>query len=213
MSAETKGGRGLLLVVAAPSGAGKTSLVHGLLAELKDVTLSVSHTTRPKRNNEIDDQDYHFIETAQFEQMIKDRAFLEYAEVFGNYYGTSKKHVESILNKGRDILLEIDWQGARQIRQSFAESVSVFILPPSRETLLQRLRQRGQDQPEIIERRTRAAVEEMSHYQEFDYLVVNDDFHLALQELICIVRAERLRQSRQNLRLRPLLQQLLGKSP
>ena len=204
---------GILFVVAAPSGAGKTSLVHGLLDQVDDIALSVSHTTRPRRATEVNGQDYWFVDSARFQEMIAAEAFLEYAEVFGNCYGTSRHSVETALHQGKDVLLEIDWQGAQQVRHNFAEAVSIFILPPSRETLVQRLRQRGQDQPEVIDRRTRKAVEEMSHFGEFDYLVVNDDFNLALEEMACIVRAERLRQFRQRRHLQSLLSQLLQQEP
>jgi len=204
---------GLLIVVAAPSGTGKTSLVRGLLDNLKDISLSISYTTRPQRTNEVDGQDYCFVSVQKFQSMIDNNAFLEYATVFGNYYGTSRKCVERNLEQGLDVLLELDWQGARQIQHRFAKSVSIFFLPPSREALEQRLLRRGQDDPEVIVRRNNAAVEEMSHYQEFDYLVVNDDFNTALSQLICIVRAERLRQPRQSQYLSLLLQQLLQKVP
>jgi len=185
--------KGILFIVSAPSGAGKTSLVKALLQRVPDLGLTISHTTRPPRLGERDGSHYHFVDEAGFAAMIAADAFLEHAQVFGNHYGTAEPQVRSALARGQDLLLEIDWQGARQVRSRFPGAVSVFILPPSAAALAERLRSRGQDSDEIIARRLRQAREEMSHYDEYDYLVVNDRFDEALAELICVVRAERLR--------------------
>jgi len=184
---------GILFIVSAPSGAGKTSLVKALLEAMPDLGLTVSHTTRAPRPGEKDGSHYHFIDEAGFAAMIAAGAFLEHAQVFGNRYGTAEAQVRSALAEGRDLLLEIDWQGARQVRLRFPGAVSVFILPPSATALAERLRGRGQDSEEVIAGRMRQAREEMSHYDEYDYLVVNDRFEEALSELACLVRAERLR--------------------
>lgn len=184
---------GLLFVVSAPSGAGKTSLVAALLAQLPGITVCISHTTRPPRSKEIDGVNYHFIDRDTFESLIKRGAFLEYANVFGNYYGTSIDAVHAALNSGQDLILEIDWQGAAQIRQLLPDALSIFILPPDLATLEQRLRARGQDDDTVIHSRLSKAVEEMSHWSEFDFLVVNDDFARASMDMVSIVRSERLR--------------------
>ena len=200
---------GLLFVVSAPSGAGKTSLVKALTERTERIGVSVSHTTRPMRPGEADGVNYHFIDNPQFEAMIEAEAFIEHAEVFGHYYGTSVAGVEQALASGMDVVLEIDWQGAAQVRQHFEDAISIFILPPSRTTLEQRLRDRGQDQDDVIQRRLSQAVEEMSHHREFDYLVVNDQFEQAVGELMSIVAAERLRLSAQEARIAPLVDELL----
>lgn len=202
--------KGNLFVVSAPSGAGKTSLVKRLRAELAGLAVSISHTTRAQRPGEVDGQDYFFVAREVFEDMIGEAAFLEHACVFDNYYGTAQSSVEAALERGEDVILEIDWQGARQVRRLLPESASIFILPPSREALAQRLRGRGQDSEEIIARRMDDAIDEMSHYAEYDYLVVNDDFDTALDELKSIVIAARLRQVRQTDVLSGLLQGLLA---
>jgi guanylate kinase len=204
------GQSGLLIVVSAPSGAGKTSLVNALVGSDANIVVSVSHTTRPQRGNERDGEDYFFVDTATFEAMRDAGEFFEHALVFDNYYGTSRAAVEQQRARGRDVLLEIDWQGAQQIRQEFPAAVSLFILPPSRVTLRQRLKQRGQDDDSAIARRSAAAVAEMAHYREYDYLVVNDRFDEAVADLQAIVRAERLRQTRQAPRYRKLLAELLS---
>jgi guanylate kinase len=201
--------RGFLLVVSAPSGAGKTSLVAALVARDAGLRVSVSHTTRPRRPSERDGTDYHFVDRGTFEAMRARAEFLEDALVFGNYYGTSRVTVERELAAGHDVLLEIDWQGARQIRASFA-AATVFILPPSRATLIERLRKRGQDDERVIGERMREAEGEMSHYAEFDYVVVNDDFETAVADLLAIVRAERLRRERQSERHQTLISDLLS---
>lgn len=200
-----------LFIVSAPSGAGKTSLLKALLESYGDASVSVSHTSRAMRPGEEDGRDYHFVEKDRFLEMVGEGAFLEHAEVFGNYYGTAEQTVATQLAEGaKDVILEIDWQGARQVRKRFPEAVSVFILPPSRDELLRRLTARGQDSEEIIAGRMRAAVEEMSHYGEYDYLLVNDDFELALQQLKAVMAAERLRSSRQSQRLAENIKDLLA---
>ncbi len=203
---------GTLFIVSAPSGAGKTSLVKALVERDPRVVLSVSHTTRPPRPGERDGVDYHFVDSATFERMVAEGAFLEHAEVFGNRYGTARATVERELAADRDVILEIDWQGARQVRAAMPEAVSVFILPPSREALEARLRGRGQDDETVIARRMARAVDEMSHYDEYDYLVVNDVFETALEDLLAIVRATRLRRPAQAARHAELLRRLLGEA-
>ncbi|BBA35176.1 guanylate kinase [Methylocaldum marinum] len=188
---------GTLFIVSAPSGAGKTSLVTALRESLEGFTVSVSHTTRTQRPGEVHGRDYFFVDHAEFERMIAADGFLEHARVFDNYYGTARTTVETALSEGQDVLLEIDWQGARQIRSLMPDSISIFILPPSRRTLEERLKARGQDDPDTIARRMRDAISEMSHYSEYDYLVVNDDFDRAVAELRSIVIASRLRTRRQ----------------
>ncbi len=184
---------GSLYVISAPSGAGKTSLVKALVESTDKVMVSVSHTTRPMREGEVDGKDYHFTDAATFRQMINDRAFLEHAEVFGNYYGTSRSRILDQMAHGIDVILEIDWQGAAQVRQQVPEAVSIFILPPSREELERRLRGRGTDSDEVIARRLAEAVSDMGHYHEFEYLVFNDDFDTALSQLRAILLARRQR--------------------
>lgn len=201
--------RGALFIVSAPSGAGKTSLIKALLESMNGITVSVSHTTRAPRPGEEDGVHYHFVDVERFLQMQAQGQFLEHAKVFDNYYGTSKSAVEDILNKGLDVILEIDWQGARQVRRQFPTSQGIFILPPSRKTLLERLTSRGQDDQEIIDRRMQDAVNEIRHYNEFDYLVVNDDFNLALSHLSTIVSASRLTLQRQQMENQSLLLDLL----
>lgn len=196
MAASTQAHRhgtpGTLYVVSAPSGAGKTSLVQALADGDAGVVVSVSYTTRAPREGEIDGVDYHFIDTAAFEAMLRENAFLEHARVFGNYYGTAREWVRGELDAGRDVVLEIDWQGARQIRAAWP-CVSVFVLPPSRAALAARLRARAQDGDAVIAERMSRAFDEMSHHDEFDYLVVNEEFDHALGDLRAIVRARRLR--------------------
>lgn len=201
---------GKLYIISAPSGAGKTSLVKQLVADLADLTVSVSHTTRQMRPGEIHGQDYYFVSVAEFQAMLEKQAFLEHAQVFDNFYGTAQQTVEDKLKQGLDVILEIDWQGAEQIKQLLPDSLSIFILPPSTDVLLQRLRNRGQDDEPIIARRMRDAVTEMRHYDEFDYLVVNDVFASALTELKSIIVANRLTRQRQMGNLQPLLNSLLA---
>ncbi len=203
---------GTLFILSAPSGAGKSTLINGLLGRFggQSLAMSVSHTTRQPRSGEQDGQHYHFIAKTQFEALIEDQAFLEHAEVFGNYYGTARANVEQALASGRDLLLDIDWQGARQIRAQWPQAVSVFILPPSRQELEQRLRKRGQDSEEVICKRMAKAVAEMSHYGEYDYLLINDDFDKALNELAAIITARRLGTALQSVRHGDMLGQLLA---
>ena len=201
---------GKLYIISAPSGAGKTSLVKQLRVEVDSIAVSVSHTTRAMRPGEQDAKDYFFVSREQFLAMVIDQAFLEHAQVFDNFYGTAQKTVTDNLEKGLDVILEIDWQGAQQIKALIPAAVSVFILPPSIEVLQQRLQNRGQDSAEIIARRMRDAVAEMQHYAEFDYLVVNDDFQLALNQLKSIIIANRLRQDIQKQRLNSLLKDLIN---
>ncbi|MCG6656637.1 guanylate kinase [Halomonas campisalis] len=201
---------GTLFIVSAPSGAGKTTLVRELIESLDGIQVSVSHTTRARRRGEVDGVNYHFVEVAAFEAMIERGEFFEYARVFDNYYGTSRPAVEAMLNAGQDVILEIDWQGARQVRQQMPDAVSIFILPPSREELERRLASRGTDEHATIERRMRDAVSEMSHHEEYDYLVINDDFTTALRELQSLVISRRLTLSRVSEDHAPLLAALLS---
>jgi guanylate kinase len=201
--------RGTLYTVSAPSGAGKTSLVKALVDSSAQILVSVSHTTRAIRPGEQDGTNYHFIDRPKFQQMISDDAFLEYAEVFGNYYGTSTLWVQDTLNKGSDVILEIDWQGAQQIKQLLPEAVAIFVLPPSQSALRERLTNRGQDDSSVIDQRMAEAVSEMSHYEQGDYLVINDDFDAALSDLKTILRCIRLSRSSQMMRHRELLDELL----
>jgi len=199
-----------LYVIAAPSGAGKTSLVKRLLETTSGITVSVSHTTRKPRPGEVNGEHYFFTTVAEFESKHEQGEFLEFARVFDNYYGTSRLVVESTLARGMDVILEIDWQGAQQVRQQYPECCGIFIMPPSREALEQRLRSRGQDDETVIARRMQDAINEISHYQEFDYLVVNDQFDEALEMLRAIVLARRQRLIVQQKRQEHLLQQLLS---
>ncbi|MDX1635318.1 MAG: guanylate kinase [Marinobacter sp.] len=203
--------KGTLYVISAPSGAGKTSLVSALVADDPRLGVSVSHTTRPMRRGEEDGVNYHFVSRETFEAMIGRNEFLEHADVFGNYYGTSQVWVEQTLNEGRDVILEIDWQGAMQVRRLMPACVGIFIVPPSPEILEARLTGRGTDAPEVVARRLREAGEECSHAQEFDYLVVNDVFDVALADLRAIVRGQRLRMQAQAVRHGELLARLVGK--
>ncbi|MDX1466377.1 MAG: guanylate kinase [Halomonas sp.] len=202
--------QGTLFIVSAPSGAGKTSLVRELIESLDGIQVSVSHTTRERREGEVDGVNYHFVEVPSFEAMVEQGDFFEYARVFDNYYGTSRSAVQAMLAAGQDVILEIDWQGARQVRQQLPDAVSVFILPPSREELERRLAGRGTDEHAIIARRMRDAVDEMSHHDEYDYLVINDDFTTALRELQSLVIARRLTRERVSEHHAPLLAALLG---
>jgi guanylate kinase len=188
---------GVLYIVSAPSGAGKTSLVKALLKTDPAIRLSVSYTTRAPRPGETDGRDYHFASRKQFETMLAEREFLEHAEVYGNFYGTSKGSIARDLNAGHDVLLEIDWQGAEQVKQHFPQSASIFILPPSFNALRTRLIGRGQDSEEVIERRMAAAAHDVAHADAFDYIIVNDDFDHALQDLVAITRSIRLEAARQ----------------
>lgn len=199
---------GDLYIISAPSGAGKTSLVKALLQTGIDLSLSISYTSRPARPEEIDGRDYHFIHREIFEQRLKQDEFLESAQVYGNFYGTSKRWINETVASGRDVLLEIDSQGAHQVREAFPRAVKIFILPPSLEVLEMRLRQRAQDSLEAIGRRLAAARDEISHAGEYDYVIINDRLDKALQDLKCIVQAERLRVTKQLARHHGLMAQL-----
>lgn len=201
---------GTLFVLSAPSGAGKTSLVKSLLENTDNLSVSISHTTRAVRPGELQGVNYHFVSVDAFHAMLDHSDFLEHAEVFGNYYGTSRSFVEQTLRQGTDVILEIDWQGAQQIRRIFPEAVSIFILPPSRATLEDRLRGRGQDAEEVIQKRLSKAQDEMSHFVEYDYLVINDRFDIAVAELQAIIRASRLEILKQSERHSALLQGLMN---
>ena len=198
-----------LYVVSAPSGGGKTSLVNALLEADDMVRLSVSHTTRPPRPGEKDGVHYHFVSEDEFLEVIENRAFLEHAEVFGHRYGTGKEAVERQLAAGYDVLLDIDWQGARQIRENFPSCRTVFIVPPSLEELRRRLTGRGQDSDETIERRMRQARAEISHWDEFDFVIVNDHFDDALEDLESIIRKGKLQRDENGSRGRKILAELL----
>ena len=200
---------GTLYVVSAPSGAGKTSLLKQLMTEIEHVATSISHTTRKSRAGERDGVDYHFVTVEEFKRLIAEDAFFEHAEVFGNFYGTSKTSIDDQLNSGIDVILEIDWQGARQIRQQLPKSRSIFILPPSQKALRQRLDNRGQDDAAVIEQRMQAAKSEISHYNEYEFLVINDDFTVAVSELKAILMAERQKLTYQQQKYAQLLSNLL----
>lgn len=201
--------QGKLFIVCAPSGAGKTSLVRALLEKDTQVMLSISYTTRAMRPGEADGRDYHFVSREQFIAMLERSEFVESAEVYGNLYGTSQIWLNEAMQQGSDIILEIDWQGAAAVRKIFPDAVGLFILPPSLEALKTRLRGRGQDSEEVIERRLAAAREDISHLNEFDYVIINNEFDIALADLQAIFRAERLRLARQTARHRNLISELI----
>ena len=202
--------RGLMLVLSSPSGAGKTTISRRLLGNDKDITLSVSHTTRAKRKGETDGKDYHFIDKDTFTQMRDEGAFLEWAVVFDNYYGTTRAPVELALRDGRDVLFDVDWQGAETLRKGAAgDVVSVFILPPSAEALEDRLKTRAEDSDEVVLRRMRGASNEIQHWHEYDYIVVNYDIDRSITAVSAILAAERLRRSRQ-IGLKEFVQGLLA---
>lgn len=200
--------QGTLYTISAPSGAGKTSLVKALVEKTENIQVSVSHTTRQPRPGEQNGVNYHFVTQEEFMQMLAKNLFLEQAKVFDHYYGTSQDWLMAKLNAGIDVILEIDWQGAKQVCDLKPDAVSIFILPPSQLALEKRLRERGKDNDNVIAQRLRGATLEMSHYAEFDYLVVNDDFSKALEDLQNIVYSQRLRQSVQTLKLKELLSEL-----
>lgn len=206
----TKTFTGTLFIFSAPSGAGKTSLVKSLLTSTGYIGVSVSHTTRTPRPGEENAKDYNFVSREQFQELINAGAFLEHAQVFDHFYGTSQAWVESELEAGRDVILEIDWQGAEQVRKQMTDAVSVFIAPPSIEALQQRLQDRGQDSDDIIARRMRDAKSEMSHYGEYDYLIINDDFNNTVDELRAIIIARRHRLEAQRIRHADTLKNLLS---
>lgn len=201
---------GILYIISAPSGAGKTSLVKAMVSRIHGLSICVSHTTRNPRPGEQEGVDYHFIDEHTFLGMIEDAAFLEHARVFDHYYGTALNSVQAQLSEGQDVILEIDWQGAQQVRRQIPGCQSIFILPPSRIELESRLRARAQDDPEVIERRMQDAVHEISHYGEYDYIVVNDEFEIAIDNLTHIVSANRLRLSSRSKEIRALLDDLLA---
>ena len=202
--------KGTLYTVSAPSGAGKTSLVKALVDSSEGIQVSVSHTTRACRPGEQDGVNYHFVSQETFMGMLEQAAFLEHAKVFDNFYGTSKSWVEDTLKQGIDVILEIDWQGAQQVRKQLPDTVGIFILPPSEATLRERLTQRGQDDDSIIERRMRDARNEIEHYVESDYLIINDNFDVALNEFKSIILAGRLTLEKQQQRHQSLLKGLLS---
>jgi len=194
-----------LFTISAPSGAGKTSLVKALRKKMQNsVAVSVSHSTRPIRPGEIDGVDYHFVSLEIFEDMVRDDAFLEHARVFDNYYGTARESVDKLLESGKHVILEIDWQGARQVKEKMPDTVCIFILPPSREVLEQRLIDRATDDRKTIERRMMEADNEMSHYGDAEYLVINQDFEKALYALECIIHTQSLTLLRQKMKNKAL---------
>lgn len=205
--------QGTLFIVSAPSGAGKTSLVRELIDNLDGIQVSISHTTRERRLGEVNGVNYHFVEPADFKAMIEHGDFFEHAQVFNNYYGTSRVAVERMLAVGQDVILEIDWQGARQAREQLPDAVSIFILPPSRDELERRLSSRGTDEHAIIVERMRKAISEMSHYDEYDFVIINDDFTTALNELQSLVVAHRHKCWRMQVRHATLLTALLSDAP
>ena len=202
--------KGTLYTVSAPSGAGKTSLVKALLACDSRIQVSVSHTTRPMRPGEIEGKDYCFVDHDSFAAMVENDAFLEHAQVFENNYGTSKSWVNDALSQGIDVILEIEWQGAEQVRRLMPDAQGIFILPPSREALRERLQGRGQDEDTVIERRMQEAISEMSHYTESQWLIINDNFEEALAELRGVISAQRLQTPKQARQFAPLLNDLLS---
>ncbi|HEY7883800.1 MAG TPA: guanylate kinase [Cellvibrionaceae bacterium] len=202
--------KGILYTVSAPSGAGKTSLVNALVKSNPEVCVSISHTTRAMRPGEENGVNYHFVSRDEFTHMLDEAAFLEHAQVFGNYYGTSQKWVEQTLATGMDVILEIDWQGAAQVRHLMPDTVSLFILPPSLASLRQRLTGRGQDDTAVIEARMSEAINEISHYAEADYLLINDDFTVALAQFQALITSQHLRREVQTDRYAGLLTELLS---
>ncbi len=198
---------GNLFIISAPSGTGKTSLVRALLKNDLNLNLSISHTSRPPRTEEVNGRDYHFISEDTFRQMLQQGEFLESAQVYGNFYGTSRKWINETMASGHDILLEIDCQGAKQVRQAFHQVVGIFILPPSADALATRLMTRGQDSPEVMQKRLAAVCEEVTHIHEFDYVIINNNLEEAVKDLISIVRAERLKKARQLVNHRTLIAQ------
>lgn len=203
--------QGTLYVIAAPSGGGKTRLVRALLERDSGINVSISCTTRPPRPNDQEGVDYFFKTEAAFQAMVDDNAFLEHAEVFGYRYGTSHEWVIEQLEKGVDIILEIDWQGARQVKQLFPQVLTVFIVPPSLAILQQRLQGRNEDSADVIARRMSKAQSEMAHYYEFDYLLVNDDFEVLVEQAQHIIQSQRLKTAQQDRKLSSLLEELLEK--
>jgi guanylate kinase len=206
----TKKTTGILYIVSAPSGAGKTSLLKELLVSNDKLEISISHTTRKIRDGENHSVDYYFIDQVLFKKMVKNNDFVEHANVFGNFYGTSSAHIQEDLDKGFDVILEIDWQGAEQVKLKFPDCISIFILPPSKDELYQRLTNRGQDSEEIIADRMQQAVNEMIHYHQYDYIIVNDNFSMALDELNSILQSKRLEKDKQIIKLEKLIYDLIS---
>ncbi|MCF6189031.1 MAG: guanylate kinase [Cocleimonas sp.] len=199
---------GTLYIISAPSGAGKTSMISKLLETLNDAEMAVSHTTRPAREGEVDGKHYHFISADDFLNDVHEDKFLEHANVFGNHYGTSKAAVEVLLEKGVDVILEIDWQGAKQVRDLMPEALSIFILPPSKAELENRLRGRGTDSDEVIAKRLGQSCDDIKHYDEFDYVVINDDFETSVKQLKSIFHANRATLKKQQEKNKSLLDEL-----
>jgi len=199
---------GTLYIISAPSGAGKTSLISSLLEKIEDAEMAVSHTTRAPREGETNGKHYHFVSESEFLEDVKQDKFLEYANVFGNHYGTSKQAAEMLLQKGVDVILEIDWQGAQQVRKLMPEAQSIFILPPSKEELERRLRGRGTDSDEVIAKRLGQSCDDIKHYNEFDYIVINDDFDDSVQQLASIFHANRAKLEKQKIKNRAVLESL-----
>ncbi|QCI21149.1 guanylate kinase [Buchnera aphidicola (Hyperomyzus lactucae)] len=204
--------QGILFIISAPSGTGKSSLIQGLLKSkttLSNIQVSISHTTRIMRPGESNGEHYYFISKKEFQIMIEQESFLEYARVFSNYYGTSRQYIEQMLFSGTDVFLDIDWQGAQQIRYKMPKSKSIFLLPPSKDILYKRLRKRGQDSDIVIAKRMEKAVDEMKHYSEYDYLIINDNFKQAVNDLTTIINAEHLCLFRQQNKYDLLISNLL----
>lgn len=204
--------KGNLFIISSPSGAGKSSLISALLAKHDDMKVSVSHTTRAPRPGEVDGVHYHFSDTEEFKAVIEQNGFFEWAEVFGNFYGTSKQAIIDQLEQGFDVFLDIDWQGAQQMRKLVTDVVSIFILPPSKTELENRLNKRGQDSKEVIAKRMAKAQSEMSHYNEYGFVLINDDFNTTLAQLESVVLAHRCRKANQQIKHQSLLNDLLAKS-
>ena len=198
-----------LFIIAAPSGCGKTSLVKALTEKVDNLCVSVSHTTRAQRPGEEHGKNYFFVSKEDFNEISNSNGFIESAQVFDNYYGSAKQTVKDLLKQGQDVILEIDWQGAQQVKQSFIDAIGIFILPPSISALEDRLTDRGQDDQSIIDRRMKDAVSEMQHFDEFDYLVINDDFNIALNDLTHIIYTQRLSLAQQTQQQQDLLKQLI----
>lgn len=201
---------GVLYIISAPSGTGKTTLVRALINTMSDMLGSISHTTRASRETEVNGRDYHFVSEAEFKEIRKKGLFLEYAKIFGYHYGTSSAWVQETLMRGIDVILEIDWQGARQVRSQFIDAISIFIVPPSEAALVNRLKNRHQDDASVIELRMRAAKNEISHYTEYDYLLCNDQFDEALSNLQIIVQSNRLKLKSQQFRLMNIVSKLIN---
>lgn len=204
--------KGTLFVISAASGAGKTSLVKSVLQHVSDIEVSVSHTTRAPREGEVDGVDYHFVDKETFQAMVNGSEFIESATVFGNMYGTSRQHIEEQLLKGKEVILEIDWQGAQQIRQLMNDCRTIYVVPPSVAALRERLTSRGQDDESVINQRMQEAISEMSHYVEFDYLIINDDFDEARDNLAAIIKGNRMLHEHQQQKHADLLAKLLSGS-